>query len=257
MNRLLISAHGDAIRPDIIPEPDQEISGCGEVPSVLDALLRTMLSAATSNTNSAKALQGLIKRFGTVPKPGETDKGTHGKKQTYADVDRGSVDWNAVRRAPKSELFAAIKAGGLGEVKSTHIKDILDQVWEEGEERKNKLRKELTKQGDKKEQEAFVSRGGYAQPEKGQDVPDLSVNPNINESNTNSDTGSDLTELSDLEDSEEGELSLEYIRELDDKAAAEKLTSFKGVGVKTASCVLLYCEPRSLLSVEIVLILKV
>lgn len=66
VERLLSKEHGRVKPPDQIPVPSVTVAGCGEVPSVLDALIRTRLSAATSGTNSSRAFQGLVKRFGTI-----------------------------------------------------------------------------------------------------------------------------------------------------------------------------------------------
>ncbi|OAV91022.1 hypothetical protein PTTG_04793 [Puccinia triticina 1-1 BBBD Race 1] len=46
------------------------------------------------------------------------------------------------------------------------------------------------------------------------------------------------------------ELSLEFLRCLSDSEAMEILTSFKGVGAKTASCVMLFCLGRNFFPVD-------
>ncbi|EFP85404.2 uncharacterized protein PGTG_11760 [Puccinia graminis f. sp. tritici CRL 75-36-700-3] len=46
------------------------------------------------------------------------------------------------------------------------------------------------------------------------------------------------------------DLSLEFLRYLPDSEAMETLTSFKGVGAKTASCVLLFCLGRNFFPVD-------
>ena len=117
VHRLLSALHGDVKPPKSIPAPSLSVSGCGEVPSVLDALVRTRLSAATSNTNSSRAFSGLVAKFGVIQDgPG-----------------KGSVDWDAVRVAPTKAVFDAIKSGGLADVKSKDIKAILQMVWEENQ----------------------------------------------------------------------------------------------------------------------------
>ncbi|KAF2223574.1 DNA glycosylase, partial [Elsinoe ampelina] len=121
--RLLSKVHGTVSAPKEIRPPSLEVAGCGEVPSVLDALIRTRLSAATTNLNSSRAFQGLVKTFGTL-KDG---------------VGKGSVDWNAVRLAPVEQVFEAIKCGGLAGSKSKDIKAILDLVWAENLERAKSL----------------------------------------------------------------------------------------------------------------------
>jgi len=105
--------------PDDIPAPSEVVAGCGEVPSILDALIRTLLSAATNGRNSSNAFQGLVKRFGLA---------TEG-------VGKGSVDWNAVHEASLKDVREAIECGGLGQSKSQNIKTLLAMVHKENQER--------------------------------------------------------------------------------------------------------------------------
>jgi endonuclease III len=49
---------------------------------------------------------------------------------------------------------------------------------------------------------------------------------------------------------ERGELNLNFILKLNDSEAIEQLTSFKGVGVKTASCVLLFALKKNVCPVD-------
>ncbi|KAF2847778.1 DNA glycosylase [Plenodomus tracheiphilus IPT5] len=123
VTRLLSKVHGKVQAPKTIPAPSLEVSGCGEVPSVLDALIRTRLSAATSCTNSSRAFAGLVQKFGILEE----------------GVGKGSVDWNKVRLADQKEIFEAIKSGGLADVKSKDIKKILQMVWEENQTRRDEL----------------------------------------------------------------------------------------------------------------------
>ncbi|KAF2130728.1 DNA glycosylase [Dothidotthia symphoricarpi CBS 119687] len=123
VTRLLSKVHGEVHAPKTIPVPSLEVSGCGEVPSVLDALIRTRLSAATSGTNSSRAFAGLVARFGILK----------------SGVGKGSVDWNKVRLADTKDVFEAIKSGGLADVKSKDIKKILQMVWEENQARREEL----------------------------------------------------------------------------------------------------------------------
>ncbi|PSN69107.1 DNA glycosylase [Corynespora cassiicola Philippines] len=121
--QLLSTVHGEVKAPKSIPAPSLEVSGCGEVPSVLDALIRTRLSAATSGTNSSRAFAGLVAKFGILQE----------------GVGKGSVDWNKVRLADTKDIFEAIKSGGLADVKSKDIKKILQMVWEENQARRDAL----------------------------------------------------------------------------------------------------------------------
>ncbi|PYH94280.1 DNA glycosylase [Aspergillus ellipticus CBS 707.79] len=116
VNNLLSTIHGEIIPPTTIPKPSLTVTGCGEVPSVLDALIRTLLSGATTGINSAMAFNGLVRKFG---------------------IFEGSVNWDAVRQASLQDIFEAIKCGGLADVKSKKIKAILDMVYEENQERRD------------------------------------------------------------------------------------------------------------------------
>ncbi|KAI9855968.1 MAG: hypothetical protein M1824_005773 [Vezdaea acicularis] len=131
VNDLLSSVHGEVKAPVTIPAPSTTVSGCGEVPSILDALIRTLLSAATTGANSSRAFQGLVNTFGLL------DDG----------IGKGSVDWDKVRRADQKEVFEAIKSGGLANAKSKNIKAILDLVYVENMERREGLLK-AKKEGD-------------------------------------------------------------------------------------------------------------
>ena len=120
---LLSKVHGEVKAPATIPAPSTIVSGCGEVPSVLDALIRTLLSAATTGTNSSRAFKGLVDAFGILQE----------------GVGKGSVDWDRVRRADVADVFKAIKSGGLAATKSKRIKEILDMVHNENLARRDAL----------------------------------------------------------------------------------------------------------------------
>ncbi|KAI5820583.1 DNA glycosylase, partial [Pyronema omphalodes] len=126
VNRLLTISEGESKRPDKLVV-DTTITGCGEVPDVLDALCRTALSLNTTVENSNKALKALIDRFGTVP----TEQEAGPQHRNYRGY--GTVDWDAVRNVDKNEIADAIKAGGLNNYKAETIKKILDSVWKEGQ----------------------------------------------------------------------------------------------------------------------------
>ncbi|EKV12186.1 HhH-GPD family base excision DNA repair protein [Penicillium digitatum] len=123
VNQLLSSIHGVCNAPETIPEPSLSVTGCGEVPSVLDALIRTLLSGATTGNNAAKAFGGLVQRFGILSE----------------GIGKGSVNWDAVRQATVKDVFEAIKSGGLADVKSKNLKAILDIVHEDNQARRATL----------------------------------------------------------------------------------------------------------------------
>ncbi|KAF3052695.1 hypothetical protein E8E11_006954 [Didymella keratinophila] len=197
VTRTLSKVHGEVTMPKEIPLPSLEVSGCGEVPSVLDALIRTRLSAATSGTNSSRAFAGLVKRFGIL----------------QSGVGKGSVDWNAVRKADVKEIFEAIKSGGLADVKSKDIKKILQMVWEENQARRDALKSTKTE----------------AQGEANQAAEEKDK---------------------EMQKADEDVVSLDHLHLLSNDDAFAHLTSYPGIGPKTASCVLLFCLQRPSFAVD-------
>ncbi|KAI8632945.1 DNA glycosylase [Xylariaceae sp. FL1651] len=120
--RILADMHDDVQpqAPEIIPAPSLEVTGCGEVPFVLEALVRTLLSGAVTFAGAAKMLQGIVRKYGTL-----TD-----------GVAKGSIDWNKVRLSSVEDLIDAIREGGLARIKAKSIKGILDMVYQESIERR-------------------------------------------------------------------------------------------------------------------------
>ena len=235
---LLSGTHGVHMRPPKPPIPDLSVAGCGEVPSVLDALIRTLLSANTSAQNSNRAFQGLVEKFGVC-----------GRK--------GSVDWDKVRGATTKEVITAIKPGGLANIKGKRIQDILQQVWEEAQVRKGKRRDmegctKYGKRGTGEEREGETEEQSRdEQGEKG-DIRQI-VRQQYHGHQL-------LRELSDIpstadatypdNDDSDDDLSLDYLHNLSDTDVMSKLTSFDGIGFKTASCVLLFCMSRESFAVD-------
>ena len=181
------------VQPDTIPPPSEQVAGCGEVPSILDALIRTLLSAATTGRNSSNAFQGLVKRFGLETK----------------GLGKGSVDWNAVRLAPQKEVFQAIESGGLADSKSKNIKTILEMVYLDNEERRNALLKA------KKAGEDFT-----------------------------------VEQEAELLLLQQGVLTLDYYHVLSTEDALNTFIKYPGIGIKTASCVALFCMQRPSFAVD-------
>ena len=186
VNSLLSAHHGLHTAPATIPTPSLKTPGCGEVPSILDALIRTRLSAATNGKNSSAAFQGLVDRFGVL-------KSGSGK---------GSVDWDAVRRADVREVYEAIQNGGLAKVKSRDIKDILQMVYAE-----NQVRRREGAEGENNP------------------ITTADVDKNI--------------------------ISLDHLHALKtNDEIMSALTKYPGIGVKTASCVMLFCMHRPSFAVD-------
>lgn len=153
-HKILASLHGERIRPEKVVARN-DVAGCGDSPSVLDALVRTILSQNTSDKNSTRAKLSMNKVYG------------------------GSDEWALIHEGGLEKLQAAIKCGGLAGVKSKVIMSILDQVKER-----------------------------Y------------------------------------------GEYSLDHMFEKTDEEAMSELIGYKGVGPKTASCVLLFCLQRESFAVD-------
>lgn len=101
--RILTTLHGQRHRPTTLTAPLNS-AGCGNSPSVLDALIRTILSQNTSDSNSTRAKLSMDKVYGR------------------------SDDWDAIVRGGKQKLEDAIRCGGLAVVKSKVIISILEQV---------------------------------------------------------------------------------------------------------------------------------
>ena len=195
--RLLEKVHGEVVTPKAIPPPSLDVAGCGEVPSVLDALIRTRLSANTTNKNSSTAFQGLVARFGTLKE----------------GIGKGSVDWDAVRRAPQKEVFKAIERGGLADRKSKDIQAILQIAYDENQERTQAL----TASDDN-------PVGADAEPESEKQDEITKATQNI--------------------------ISLDHLHLLSTDDAINKMLTFPGIGPKTASCVALFCLQRPSFAVD-------
>lgn len=238
---LLSRFHGVHARPPKPPLPNLLVAGCGEVPSVLDALIRTLLSANTSAQNSNRAFKGLVEKFGVCEK-------------------RGSVDWEKVRKAKNTEVFDAIKSGGLANVKSKRIQKILQQVWDDAQARKKERKEREEKKKERRENsdarfededraiERRTSVEVVKQEYHGHQLITESLNLEETKladgTNCQSDTKNEVSYESD------GDLSLDYLHNLPDDAAMDKLTSFDGIGFKTASCVMLFCMSRDSFAVD-------
>ncbi|KAJ5313607.1 uncharacterized protein N7443_000491 [Penicillium atrosanguineum] len=202
VNRLLTVAHGQVTVPKTIPEPSLTVTGCGEVPSVLDALIRTILSANTTSRNSSLAFEGLVTRFGILSE----------------GIGKGSVNWNAVRQASLDDIFKAIERGGMGKIKSKTLKKLLDQVYEENQERMKDL--------DTKERSTDVKE------------------PNM------------LPQKTEQEKeyrhacADQHFLSLDHVHKLSTPEAIAALVKYHGIGPKTAACVCLFCLQRPCFAVD-------
>ncbi|BGP43258.1 hypothetical protein JCM10450v2_007403 [Rhodotorula kratochvilovae] len=161
---LLASVHGMPSRPTILVDKEDAPAGCGQVPSVLDALVRTTLSQNTTSKNSTAA-------------------------KVSMDAVYGRANYRAVLEGGDAKLEEAIRCGGLAKNKSKAIVGMLRRI----------------------EERNVVEKG---------------LKPG------------------------EGELSLDWLHQLSDEDAMKELISYDLVGVKTASCVLLFCLGRDSFAVD-------
>jgi endonuclease III len=202
VNRLLSELHGEVKPPETIPPPSMDVTGCGEVPDLLDAILRTRLSANTTGNNSNMSLQGLEAKFGL----------------RTSGIGKGSVNWEAVAEASVETIRDAIKSGGLANTKSKDIKEILETVREENIARRNALVKE------KETGEVAKITGAEHENKEAKDMEITKTEQNL--------------------------LSMDYLLEMTNDEAMLEMTKLPGIGVKTASCVILFRMKRPSFAVD-------
>ncbi|RKF63102.1 putative DNA glycosylase [Erysiphe neolycopersici] len=104
-HQILASQHGARMRPNEVKAPKSR-AGCGDSPSVLDALVRTILSQNTNGKNSTRAKLCM--------------------DEVYGKCD----NWEAIVAGGQGKLQETIKCGGLSANKSRAIIGILNQVFE-------------------------------------------------------------------------------------------------------------------------------
>ena len=104
-HRILASLHGEKTRPsEPITKAPANRAGCGDAPSVLDALVRTVLSQNTSDRNSTRAKLSMDQVYG------------------------GSDKWEAIVAGGQPKLEKTIQSGGLAANKSRTILRVLEQA---------------------------------------------------------------------------------------------------------------------------------
>ncbi|CAI7566151.1 unnamed protein product [Penicillium pancosmium] len=225
LNQLLSYAHGEPIAPKTIPRASIEFAGCGEVPCVLDALIRTLLSAATQGSNSAMSYKALASRFGVLED----------------GVGKGGVNWDAVRLAPLREVFDTIQRGGLADVKSKNLKGILDMVYEENRVRFGALKDEGREQREDDSNDTITR----AEPEAKTEAETEMQKPKSDE-----EKDKEKDREYDLACAEQNYLTLNHLHNLSTPEAMAELIKYPGIGVKTAACVLLFCLQRPCFAVD-------
>ncbi|KAJ5560203.1 hypothetical protein N7513_002602 [Penicillium frequentans] len=241
VNKLLSSIHGEVIAPKVIPAPSLTVTGCGEVPSVLDALIRTLLSGATTSSNSSRAFNGLVQRFGILNE----------------GIGKGSVDWDAVRRASMADVFNAIKSGGLATVKSKRLKEVLDLVYEESQQR---LRVLTAANGStaptNEDSKALITTADDSTtltgelPKASEEILEAGQESKVANSDASPNEVSKMPTEFDLACADQNRLSLNHIHSLSTEDAMIELTKYPGIGPKTAACVVLFCLQRPCFAVD-------
>jgi endonuclease III len=120
----LASVHGGVpARPLKLEDRPNAAAGCGQVPNVIDALVRTILSQNT--TSKVRITASLYDNDVYEPL---AQNSTAAKKSM--DAMFGYGDYEAVRVGKVEDLATALAPGGLANIKAKVIKKVLDSVYE-------------------------------------------------------------------------------------------------------------------------------
>ncbi|KAL0779074.1 hypothetical protein CaCOL14_003558 [Colletotrichum acutatum] len=181
------------IQPATIPPSSANIAGCGEVPCLVDAMMRTIISQSVTRESANKVIENIIKLIGMLDKKGPGPE---------------SINWNALRRAPKDAVLKAFRPGGLGLTKYNAIKTCLSMIRKDNKKRAKTYLKE-------KETDEPANMPGTAR-----------LSPEQRDH-----------QLSKID---AGILTLDHIRVMKPHDAMLELVKYPQVAVKTASCLLLF-----------------
>jgi endonuclease III len=132
--------------------------------------------------------------------------------------NKESINWEAVLRADLLVVIEAIKSGGFAKVKGTNIKKILDIVYKQNRERRDTLVEEKDKETGKPSDIASAEREVLLQ--KDTEIVDGNL------------------------------LSMDYVLEMTTDETMEEMIKLPGIGVETASRVVLFCMRRPRLAVD-------
>ncbi|KAK7729851.1 hypothetical protein SLS53_009149 [Cytospora paraplurivora] len=207
---LLENQHGHCPRPKNIPPPSLDIAGCGQVRQVLDAIVRTVISANTTFENADKAIKRLHEVFGTVNNNLKLDA------EKYPGLQQ-CLDYNKIRSAPVAEVASAVEPSGSHFKKAGWIKALLDGTLVINAERAEAFRNETS------DNPATVLAA---------------------------DKLSNKQKQFEIWMYDHGILHLEHYRALSNEDAMSELVSWKGVAVKTAACVLLFCMQQPVFALD-------
>lgn len=210
VHSLLVQEHGPCPQPEEIPPPSLKVAGCGQVRQVCDALLRTVLSTNTQFDNADKAVQGLYKAVGTVTENLQLNP------EEYPGL-KDCLDYGRIRTLSLKEVQQAIVQGGNHIEKGSNIKATVDQIHNINAERAKSFREETA------ESPATVLAAELlSEQQKQQEIWMF----------------------------DQGILNLEYLRALSEKDAMNELMAFRGVGVKVAACILLFCMQKPVFAID-------
>ncbi|KAL1876221.1 hypothetical protein Daus18300_002849 [Diaporthe australafricana] len=210
VHSLLIKEHGPCPQPAEIPPPSLKVAGCGQVRQVSDALLRTVLSTNTQFDNADKAVQGLHEAIGTVTDNLQLDP------EEYPGL-KDCLDYSRLRSLPLKAVQKAIEKGGNHIEKGINIKATVDQIYDMNAERAKAFREETAENP-----ATVLAAEMLSEQQKQQEIWMF----------------------------DKGILHLEHLRVLSEKDAMNELMVFRGVGVKVAACILLFCMQKPVFAID-------
>ncbi|KAJ0123383.1 hypothetical protein J7T55_011848 [Diaporthe amygdali] len=210
VHSLLVKEHGPCPQPAEIPPPSLKVAGCGQVRQVCDALLRTVLSTNTQFDNADKAVQGLHQVIGTVTDNLQLDS------EEFPGL-KDCLDYSRIRSLPLKAVQQAIEKGGNHIEKGINIKATVDQIYNINAERAKSFREETAENP-----ATVVAADMLSEQQKQQEIWMF----------------------------DKGILHLEYLRALPEKDAMNELMAFRGVGVKVAACILLFCMQKPVFAID-------
>lgn len=210
-----MAEHGDRLRPAHITAPSLEVAGCGEVPQVLDAIIRTMISANTKFEYADAALRSLIQKVGVV-----LDNNKDLVAAEHPELQH-CVDYNYIRISlSEQELGEAIAKAGNQKVTARRIMLILADVHSKNKERADAFRHETPEAP--ADPAKFLAANLLSQEEKQWEIKMF----------------------------ENGILNLEFLKKLSPEHAMNEMLCWKGIGVKTAACVQMFCMQEDILACD-------
>lgn len=210
VHSLLVKEHGPCPQPAEIPPPSLKVAGCGQVRQVCDALLRTVLSTNTQFDNADKAVQGLHRAIGTVTENLQLEP------EEYPGL-KDCLDYSRLRTLPLKEVQQAIEKGGNHIEKGINIKATVDQIYNINAERAKSFQEETVANP-----ATVLAAELLSEQQKQQEIWMF----------------------------DQGILHLEYLRALSEKDAMNELMAFRGVGVKVAACILLFCMQKPVFAID-------